>query len=207
MPSPSLWPVISRGQQISNKPRRNKIWFTEVKEEAKETLVKNFLDRDFVKTDRTRSSPSTANTHSEEAPTEKRTLQKLEAVDGKDPVPLSPAKPPQAQEAGRPGVTAAKKRQGSLILQKDPTDLRSISISRRFLLVKSSPPHPLGQIRFIGDLRIGNGMGPVWRRGSRRFIHCRLLADLQPGGFLHHPRFFSFFPALPDWDWGWPSSP
>lgn len=90
----------------------------EVKEESMETLVKDFLDRDFVKTDPTRSGPSTATARSQESPPAKRTLQKPEASDVQDRVPSSTPESPQVQRAGRLGVAVAKKRQGSLFSEK-----------------------------------------------------------------------------------------
>lgn len=89
-----------------------------VKEKAVETLVKNFLDRDFVKTDRISLSAPTGTARSQEARPATRTFQKPEDAAGANPNSLSAAKPPQVQRASQPGVAAARKKQGSLFSEK-----------------------------------------------------------------------------------------
>ncbi len=89
-----------------------------VKEKAVETLVKNVLDRDFVKTDRTSLGAPTGTARSQEAPPATRTFQKPQDAAGANLNSLSTTKLSQVQRASQPGVAAARKRQGSLFSEK-----------------------------------------------------------------------------------------
>ena len=98
----------------SLQPQSNQIRVPDLNQETFETSVKDFLDRDFVRTEGPRSSTPKQTTHSQERPPTTPEHSKAGPAAGNQPAPGSPVKSKPVQAVSPADAATAQKRQGTL---------------------------------------------------------------------------------------------
>ena len=183
--TPVSFPGNLQETEDSLQPQSNQIRVPDLKQGTFETSVKDFLDRDFVRTEGPRSSTPEQTAHSQEPPPTTPEHSKARPPAGNHPAPGSPVKSKPVQAAGPADAATAKKRQETLFSEKHPTGLKSISTRRPFHLARASPRMPPSGIPFIGTCdrrRFGIVLAP----GLSILYSLSAVADLQPGGHRLH---------------------
>lgn len=114
VPSPGNLPMAEDSRQ----PRPEQVPVPDLKQEPIETVVKDFLDRDLVRTEGPRSSPTRPTPDHEESAATTPTLPESEPAAGHHPAARRATNPTPVPESVQSGSATATKSQGTLFSDK-----------------------------------------------------------------------------------------